>query len=149
MTCIMIMKSIFHSASTRYGLTFGANRNGRFCMLQTHNDESSMYVSGDFGKIELGQNDGAGPTYVTFPGYGSNGMGSYDIGSHNKNSSGTALTGAYPFPQYGRDGDNNKFHISHQILAVFHSAIHTAMSNRQRRHSCWSFLFNRYGWCRC
>jgi len=96
------------SSTTDTGLTFGAKTEMEGDASNTGNDESSMYISGDFGKVELGQNDGAGPTYVTFPGYGSNSMGSYDIGSHQKNSSGTTLTGVYPFPQYGRDGDNNK-----------------------------------------
>ncbi|MGB2489217.1 MAG: porin [Candidatus Puniceispirillales bacterium] len=99
---------ISFSSTTDTGLSFGARTEMEADASNTGNDESSMYLSGDFGKIELGQNDGAGPTYVTFPGYGSNSMGSYDIGSHNKNSSGAALTGAYPFPQYGRDADNNK-----------------------------------------
>ena len=98
------------SSTTDSGLTFGAKTEmeGSADVATTHNDESSMYISGDFGKFELGQNDGAGPTFVTFPGYGSNSIGSYDIGSHQNNSAGTALTGVYPFPQYGRDGDNNK-----------------------------------------
>jgi len=98
------------SSTTDSGLTFGAKTEmeGSADVTTAHNDESSMYISGDFGKFELGQNDGAGPTFVTFPGYGSNSIGSYDIGSHQNNSAGTALTGVYPFPQYGRDGDNNK-----------------------------------------
>ena len=97
------------SSTTDTGLTFGAKTEMEGDASNTAgNDRSSMYLSGDFGKVELGQNDGAGPTYVTFPGYGSSNMGSYDIGSHQKNSSGTTLTGVYPFPQYGRDGDNNK-----------------------------------------
>jgi len=98
------------SSTTDTGLTFGAKTEmeGSADVATTHNDESSMYVSGDFGKIVMGQNDGAGSSFLTFPGYGSNSMGSNDIGTHSKNSSGTALTGAYPFPQYGRDGDNNK-----------------------------------------
>jgi len=96
------------STTTDNGLTFGAKTEIEADASNTGNDESSMYISGDFGKIEMGQNDGAGPTFVTFPGGGSNNMGSYDIGSHQNNSAGTALTGVYPFPQYGRDGDNNK-----------------------------------------
>lgn len=99
---------ISFSSTTDTGMTFGAKTEMEGDASNTGNDESSMYISGDFGKIEMGQNDGAGPTFVTFPGYGSNNMGSYDIGSHQKNSSGTTLTGVYPFPQYGRDSDNNK-----------------------------------------
>ena len=110
------------STTTDSGLTFGASSELEATAGNSHStvtasstddastvmDESSMYISGDFGKFELGENDGAGPTFVTFPGYGSNSIGSYDIGSHQKNSAGTTLTGVYPFPQYGRDGDNNK-----------------------------------------
>lgn len=108
------------SSTTDSGLTFGAvseleatadnvhTTTGSGADSATVFDESSMYVSGDFGKIEMGENDGAGPTFVTFPAYGSNNLGSYDAGSVPVNSAGTALTGVYYFPQYGRDGDNNK-----------------------------------------
>jgi len=99
---------ISFSSTTDTGMTFGAETEIEATAANTGNDESSMYVSGDFGKIEMGQNDGAGPTFVTFPAAHNNNIGSYDIGSHQKNSSGTTLTGVYPFPQYGRDGDNNK-----------------------------------------
>ena len=99
---------ISFSSTTDTGMTFGAKTEMEADASNTGNDESSMYVSGDFGKIEMGQNDGAGPTFVTFPAYHSNNIGSYDIGSHEKNSAGTALTGVYAFPQYGRDSDNNK-----------------------------------------
>lgn len=99
------------SNTTDSGLTFGAASELEGDADTTNGavmDESSMYVSGDFGKIEMGQNDGAGPTFVTFPAYGSNNLGSYDAGTYTTNSAGTALTGVYMFPQYGRDGDNNK-----------------------------------------
>ena len=99
------------SNTTDSGLSFGAASELEGDADTTNGavmDESSMYVSGDFGKIEMGQNDGAGPTFVTFPAYGSNNLGSYDAGTYTTNSAGTALTGVYMFPQYGRDGDNNK-----------------------------------------
>jgi len=67
-----------------------------------------MYVSGDFGKIQMGQNDGVGPTFLTWPAGATNNCGSNDCGTYTVNSSGTDLTGVYPFPQWGRDGDNNK-----------------------------------------
>jgi len=82
------------SSTTDTGLTFGATTEIEGDASTVGNDESSMYVSGDFGKIVMGQNDGAGSSFLTFPGYGSNSMGSNDIGTHNKNSSDTALTGA-------------------------------------------------------
>jgi hypothetical protein len=99
------------SSTTDSGLSFGAASELEGDADTTNGavmDESSMYVSGDFGKIEMGQNDGAGPTFVTFPAYGLNNLGSYDAGTYTVNSAGTSLDGVYPFPQYGRDGDNNK-----------------------------------------
>jgi outer membrane protein OmpU len=99
------------SSTTDSGLSFGAVSELIADADTTDGavmDESSMYVSGDFGKIEMGQNDGAGPTFVTFPAGDYNNLGSYDAGSYNINSAGTALTGVYMFPKYGRDGDNNK-----------------------------------------
>jgi hypothetical protein len=99
------------SSTTDSGLSFGAASELEGDADTTNGavmDESSMYVSGDFGKIEMGQNDGAGPTFVTFPAYGLNNLGSYDAGTYTVNSAGTSLVGVYPFPQYGRDGDNNK-----------------------------------------
>jgi outer membrane protein OmpU len=110
------------SSTTDSGLTFGAVSELEATADNVHStvtasstddsstvmDESSMYISGDFGKVEMGENDGAGPTFVTFPAYGSNNLGSYDAGTYTTNSAGTALTGVYMFPQYGRDGDNNK-----------------------------------------
>ena len=99
---------ISFSSTTDTGLTFGAETEIEATAANTGNDESSMYISGDFGKVVLGQNDDASYSFVTFPAYHNNNMGSNDVGSHAVNSAGTALTGARQFPQYARDGDNNK-----------------------------------------
>jgi len=99
------------SSTTDSGLTFGAVSELEGDADTTNGvviDESSMYVSGDFGKIQMGQNDGVGPTFLTWPAASSNNCGSNDCGTYTVNSAGTDLTGVYAFPNWSRDGDNNK-----------------------------------------
>jgi len=58
--------------------------------LTVNNDEASMYISGDFGKITLGENDGAAEDGVLWSG-NTHFMGAWGSSVTKKNSSGTAM----------------------------------------------------------
>jgi outer membrane protein OmpU len=58
--------------------------------LSVNNDEASMYISGDFGKITLGENDGAAEDGVLWSG-NTHFMGSWGSSVSSANSAGTAM----------------------------------------------------------
>ena len=58
--------------------------------LSSNNDEASMYISGDFGKITLGENDGAAEDGVLWSG-NTHFMGSWGSSVTTNNSGGSAM----------------------------------------------------------
>lgn len=87
----------------------------------TNIDEASLYISGDFGKFVLGQNDSADNYFITWPAAMRNTLGSYDAGSIEENSaraSTSTFTGAYAFPQYSA-GDDEKVYYQSPSMGGF------------------------------
>lgn len=68
-------------------------------------DESSFTVSGDFGSLTMGQDDGAGARFMPWVVAANNNLGSYDASVPTISTTGIALTGVYAYPQYRTDDE--------------------------------------------
>jgi outer membrane protein OmpU len=68
-------------------------------------DESSFTVSGDFGSLTMGQDDGAGANFMPWVVAANNNLGSYDASVPTISTTGAALTGVYAYPQYRSDDE--------------------------------------------
>lgn len=68
-------------------------------------DESSFTVSGDFGSLTMGQDDGAGARFMPWVVAANNNLGSYDASVPTISTTGAALTGVYAYPQYRSDDE--------------------------------------------
>lgn len=68
-------------------------------------DESSFTVSGDFGSLTMGQDDGAGARFMPWVVAANNNLGSYDASVPTISTTGIALTGVYAYPQYRSDDE--------------------------------------------
>lgn len=68
-------------------------------------DESSFTISGDFGSLTLGENDGAGANFMPWVAANNNNLGSYDASVPTISTTGAALTGVYAYPQYRTDDE--------------------------------------------